>query len=100
MPFCSGCFGIWSPNRNWMFLSMGGGETLTTDTYLAVPTAAMEAPPDRVAETPAAASSGNPPPGTYLIDQRSFQIAPGTDPLTDAFVRRDVQRNLFRIPLR
>ena len=97
-PFCAGCFGIWSPNGRWMYLSIGGGQTMMTDRYLAVPTGAKEAPPDRVAEMLKAASAGHPPAGTHLIDQRSFQIGPSNDPTSYAFVRRDVQRNLFEIP--
>jgi hypothetical protein len=59
----------------------------------------MEAPPDRVPEMLKAASAGNPPAGTRLVDQSSLQIAPGIDPSSHVFVKRDIQRNLFRIPL-
>jgi hypothetical protein len=42
-------------------------------------------------------AKGDLPPGTRLIERPL--VVPGRDPSTYVFTRRDVQRNLFRIPL-
>jgi hypothetical protein len=96
---CIGCFADWAPDGKWIYISVGEGQTLSAFTYLAVPSGSAQAPPQGVPAMLQAAASGTLTSGTRLIQVQSFQIGFGTDPSVFAFAKRDVQRNLFRIPL-
>jgi serine/threonine protein kinase/Tol biopolymer transport system component len=88
---CGRCQAFWGPDGKWMYAVRGslGSE----ESRVAVPLGATQEPPQRLPTLVTEAV----PPGTTLIGHQYF--APGPNPSTYAFVRRDMQRNLYRIPL-
>ena len=64
---------------------------------IAIPLGATQEPRALSSTMLAEAVKGNLPPKTRLINQTD--IAPGRDPSIYAFTKRDMQRNLYRIPL-
>jgi serine/threonine protein kinase/Tol biopolymer transport system component len=93
-PVCAGCAVNWSNDGKWLYV---GPEGAVSPTTVIVPTSEGEAPPDSLAEILQSVTKGQSPPGTRLIEKSL--VVPGPDLSTYAFTRRDVQRNLFRIPL-
>jgi Tol biopolymer transport system component len=92
---CGRCQAFWGPDGKWLYAlpgPVGDAEFL-----LAVPLGATQEPPQALSTLVAEASQGAVPSGTRLIGTRFF--APGPNPSTYAFVRREMQRNLYRIPL-
>jgi serine/threonine protein kinase len=98
-PLCpAACMGSWSLDGRWLYLPIvGAGNSAATVPTLAVPLGAGGEPPDSLYTTLEMAVKGGAPPGTHRIPHGL--ISPGPDPSTYAFIRQDVQRNLFRIPL-
>jgi eukaryotic-like serine/threonine-protein kinase len=92
---CGRCQAFWAPDGKWIYAIRGplGNE----DFRVAVPLGATQEPPQDLLTLIAAAGQGTAPSGTHIIGHQFF--APGPNPSTYAFVRRDMQRNLFRIPL-
>jgi serine/threonine protein kinase len=90
---CGGCEALWGPDGKWLYaIPIVGGAG-----RIAVPLGTSQEPPESLSTLLAEASKGTTPRGTYVIDH--LQFGPGPAPTTYAFVKRDVQRNLFRIPL-
>jgi len=91
------CRGRWSADGRFLFLrlSFRGND----DTTLALPVprggSLPALPPSGL---PALTPDGAGLPGAILIENGG--VVPGPDPSTYAFVQTDLQRNLFRIPLR
>jgi serine/threonine protein kinase len=94
VPICNGCAVQWSPDGRRLYV---GAEGASSPSSFVVPLDATQAPPKTLMTILAAADKGDRPAGTELIER--LQIAPGPNPSVYAFTRRDVQRNLFRIPL-
>jgi hypothetical protein len=86
---CRRCGAFWGPDGKWMYAVPGPTET--TDSRVAIPLGATQEPPQNLSTLVAEAGQGS------VIGHQSF--APGPNPSTYAFVRRDMQRNLYRIPL-
>jgi hypothetical protein len=95
VPVCNGCTVQWSPDGRRLYV---GTEGAASPSSLVLPIDATQAPPRTLMTMLAAADKGDRPPGTEVIER--LQIAPGPNPSVYAFTRRDVQRNLFRIPVR
>jgi serine/threonine protein kinase len=91
---CNGCAVHWSPDGTRLYV---GTEGPASPSSLVVPTDATQAPPRTLMTILAAARKGVRPAGIEFIER--LQIAPGSNPSVYAFTRRDVQRNLVRIPL-
>ena len=92
---CNGCAVHWSPDGTRLYV---GTEGPASPSFLVVPIDATQAPPKTLMTIIATARKGVRPPGIEFIER--LQIAPSANPSIYAFTRRDVQRNLFRIPLR
>ena len=86
---CRRCGVFWGADGKWMYAVPGPTET--TDSRVAIPLGATQEPPQNLSTLMADAGQGS------VIGHQS--IAPGPNPSTYAFVRRDMQRNLYRIPL-
>ena len=89
---CGRCLSFWGPNGKWMYAVRGA--LGSQESRVSIQLGATQEPPLRLSALVLEAV----PPGTTLIPHRFF--APGPNPSTYAFVRRDMQRNLYRIPLR
>jgi len=90
---CSGgCPATWSPDSEFLYmLNVAAGKTVV------LPAAAVTSLPDApVPGRPVAAWLDQP--GLRVID--AMFVAPGLDSSSYAFAKAEVQRNLFRIPLR
>ena len=83
------CPSTWSSDGNIFYLGLG-------NRTLAIPLPAGQSLPD-LPDAGITAAQSPALPGLRVIDH-DF-IAPGPDPSTYAFVKTDVQQNLFRIPL-
>jgi hypothetical protein len=90
------CGGHWSADGKWLYVGGGSNDALEGLT-VGVPLGPDGGPPDAIHAMLQAAAKGNAPPGMRILKERL--VAPGPDPSTYAFVRQDVQRNLFHIPL-
>ena len=90
------CEGRWSADGKWLYVGGGGIDAFMGLTF-GVPLGPDGAPPDAIQAMMLEAAKGNAPPGMRIFKERL--VSPGPDPSTYAFVRQDVQRNLFRIPL-
>jgi hypothetical protein len=90
------CQGQWSDDGKWLYIGGGRGDSLAGLT-VGVPLGPDGAPPDSVEATLRETLKGITQPGTFVIKERL--VSPGPDSSTYAFVRQDVQRNLYRIPL-
>jgi len=88
---CGRCLSFWGPNGKWMYAVRGA--LGSQESRVSIQLGATQEPPLRLSALVLEAV----PPGTTLIPHRFF--APGPNPSTYAFVRRDMQRNLYRIPL-
>jgi serine/threonine protein kinase len=86
------CPSAWSSDGRWLYV---GAPVATGKTY-AIPVPSGRSLPDLPAGgiDPRAEVAV---PGTRLIEHGS--ISPGADPSTYAFLKTDLQRNLFRVPL-
>jgi Tol biopolymer transport system component/predicted Ser/Thr protein kinase len=92
-PVCAGCEVSWGPDAKWLYVSERSNAMGRT---LALPLI-NEALPDSMDAIVQASAKGILPPGAQVIGHAP--IAPGPDPSTYAFTKRDIQRNLYRIPL-
>jgi Tol biopolymer transport system component len=92
---CNGCGVQWSPDGRRLYV---GTEGAVSPSSLVVPIDATQAPPKTLMAILAAADNGERVSGIDYIE--APQIAPGPNPSVYAFTKRDVQRNLFRIPIR
>jgi hypothetical protein len=92
-PVCAGCEVSWGPDAKWLYVSERSNAMGRT---LALPLI-NEALPDSMDAIVQASAKGTLPPGAQVIGHAP--IAPGPDPSTYAFTKRDIQRNLYRIPL-
>jgi Tol biopolymer transport system component len=92
-PVCFGCSVNWTDDGKWLYV---GPEGAVSPTTVLIPTSGG-APPGTLAAILQSVAKGDLPPGTRLIEKSL--VVPGRDPSTYVFTRRDVQRNLFRIPL-
>jgi hypothetical protein len=86
---CQRCGAFWGPDGKWMYAVQGATET--TESHVAIPLGATQEPPQALSTLIAEAAQ------EAVIGHEFF--APGPNPSTYAFVRRDMQRNLYRIPL-
>jgi serine/threonine protein kinase len=93
-PVCAGCSVNWTDDGKWLYV---GPEGAVSPTTVLIATNGTQAPPDTLATLLQSAAKGELPPGVRLIEKSL--VVPGLDPSTYVFTRRDVQRNLFRIPL-
>jgi hypothetical protein len=84
----------WTDDGKWLYV---GPEGAVSPTTVLIATNGTQAPPDTLATLLQSAAKGELPPGVRLIEKPL--VVPGLDPSTYVFTRRDVQRNLFRIPL-
>jgi dipeptidyl aminopeptidase/acylaminoacyl peptidase len=91
-PLCSACTVYWAPDGKWLYAFRRGGGT----TAVAIPLA-TQASPDSLDATLDASVRGVLPPGAQLIGHAP--MAPGPNPSMYAFTKRDIQRNLYRVPL-
>ena len=90
---CGNCEALWGPDGKWLYaLPISGASS-----HVAVPLGASQEPPESLAALLSETVTSTAPRGTYVIGHLNF--GPGPDPTTYAFVKRNVQRNLFRIPL-
>ena len=103
-PLCAACRVIWAPDGTWLYAARepGGGQAPRA---LAVPLGATQEPPDSLDDMLNQAGKGTPPPGgrlggSFPVVLSSVILGPGRDPSIYAFTKRDMQRNLYRIPLR
>jgi serine/threonine protein kinase len=92
---CGGCQVNWSPDGKWLYAGIPNSEN--SSSRLAVPLVANQEPPESLANLIAQAAKGTLPSGIRLVG--NVFVAPGPNPETYAFAKRDMQRNLFRIPL-
>jgi len=95
-PLCN-CRAKWGPDGQWMYvfqMPIPGNDATKS---IAIPLGATQEPRALSSTMLAEAVKGNLPPKTRLINQTD--IAPGRDPSIYAFTKRDMQRNLYRIPL-
>jgi len=90
---CTACQAFYGPDGKWVYATINSFGGIR----LALPLGASQEPPDSVATALAEAAKGTTPPGTHVIGQSLS--TPGPDPSTYAWTKRDMQRNLFRIPL-
>jgi eukaryotic-like serine/threonine-protein kinase len=90
---CSGgCPATWSPDSQFLYMA-----NVTAGKTVVMPATAVTSLPDAPAPGRPVASWLDQP-GLRVID--AMFVAPGPDPSTYAFPKAEVQRNLFRIPLR
>jgi Tol biopolymer transport system component len=88
----------WDARGKWLYVTPLAADTLPLS--LAVPLGPTQQPPEVLANLLSEAANGAVPTGTRVIPGRlGTTIAPGRDPSHYALVRRDMQRNLYRIPL-
>ena len=85
----------WDPSGKWLYIGSSGIQKPTG--LLAVPLGPGQAPPDSLVSIIEGAVSTTLPPGVRVL--KHDLIAPGPDPSIYAFAKRDLQRNLYRIPL-
>ena len=99
-PLCVGCRGIWAPDGTWLYAAIApdGGQAPMRGA-LAVPLGATQEPPDSLDDMLNQAAKATPPPGGRLVGIFPTVLGPGRDPSIYAFTKRDMQRNLYRIPL-
>ena len=102
-PLCAACRVIWAPDGTWLYAAFepAGGQAPRA---LAVPLGATQEPPDSLDDMLNQAGKGTPPPGgrlvgTFPVVLSSVILGPGRDASIYAFTKRDMQRNLYRIPL-
>ena len=104
-PLCAGCRVIWAPDGTWLYAALAPAGGQAPLRALAVPLGAtQEPPPDSLDDMLNQAAKGTPPPGGRLVGifpviLSSVILGPGRDPSIYAFTKRDMQRNLYRIPL-
>jgi len=91
---CPACPGIWSSDGRWLYVLLIDRPPNVPRT-IAIPVTLS--PPDNIEVITTEATQGRLLPGVVAIDDPIS--APGPSPSTYAFVRQDIQRNLFRIPL-
>jgi hypothetical protein len=92
---CNGCAVQWSSDGRRLYVSTEGAFSPSS---LVVPIDTTQAPPKTLMAILAAADKGKRPSEIEYIERP--EIGPGPNPSVYAFTRRDVQRNLFRIPIR
>ena len=85
------CYPAWSSVGSFLYVDARAGTTL------AIPVPAGQSLPDLPAAGIDAAAGVVGLPGAWMIEHDS--VSPGPDPSTYVFTKRDLQRNLFRIPL-
>ena len=90
-----GCVPSWDPTGKWLYIASTGIQKSTG--LLAVPLGPGQAPPDSLVSIIEGAANSTLPPGVRVLEHNL--IAPGPDPSIYAFTKRDLQRNLYRIPL-
>jgi len=90
-----GCVPSWDPTGKWLYIASTGIQKSTG--LLAVPLVPGQAPPDSLVSIIEGAANSTLPPGVRVLEHNL--IAPGPDPSIYAFTKRDLQRNLYRIPL-
>ncbi|HKH71368.1 MAG TPA: protein kinase [Vicinamibacterales bacterium] len=95
-PLCN-CRARWSPDGRWMYVFQMPTPGNDATKSIAIPLGATQEPPALSSTMLGEAMKGIPPAKTRLINQPD--IAPGRDPSLYAFTKRDMQRNLYRIPL-
>jgi serine/threonine protein kinase len=95
-PLCN-CRARWSPDGRWMYVFQMPTPGNDATKSIAIPLGATQEPPALSSTMLGEAMKGIPPSKTRLINQPD--IAPGRDPSLYAFTKRDMQRNLYRIPL-
>ena len=103
-PLCAGCRVIWAPDGTWLYAALAPAGGQAPLRALAVPLGATQEPPDSLDDMLNQAAKGTPPPGGRLVGifpviLSSVILGPGRDPSIYAFTKRDMQRNLYRIPL-
>jgi eukaryotic-like serine/threonine-protein kinase len=91
---CQGCQVRWGADGTWLYVTT---PILVPDgASLAVPLGRTQEPPDTLDGLLAEAGKGTVPPGTRSMGDAT---ASGRNPSQYAYVRRDMQRNLYRIPI-
>ena len=106
-PLCATCQVIWAPDGTWLYAAVAPAGGQAPVRALAVPLGATQEPPDSLDDMLNQAAKGTPPPGGRLVGIFPMLLGPGRDPLLGpgrdpsiyAFTKRDMQRNLYRIPL-
>jgi hypothetical protein len=96
---CAGCQVRWGSDGKWLYAATPILVPNTTLGSLAVPLELTQEPPDALESLLAEAIKGAVPVGTRAMGRSAQTMAPGRDPSHYAFVRRDMQRNLYRIPI-
>jgi eukaryotic-like serine/threonine-protein kinase len=93
---CTFCRTVWSSDGRFFYVETSISSTASTGQTIAIPVPAGKSVPD----LPASGidlTAGSTLPGVQVIMHST--ISPGLNPSTYVFVKKDVQRNLFRIPL-
>ena len=85
------CLSGWSSDGKFFFVAISGGKTLV------IPVPAGKSLPDFPASGISLDAHWPEQPRARVIDRSA--IAPGLDPSQYAFIKTELQRNLFRIPL-
>jgi dipeptidyl aminopeptidase/acylaminoacyl peptidase len=95
---CDRCYVVWAPDGKYLYFGLERGSRTSPGKTLAIPVPAGEMlpnlPPSGIRRLDEAALF----PGSRVIEV--WNISPGPDPSTYAYVKTTVHRNLFRIPLR
>jgi len=104
-PICPGgdCLATWSSDGRFFYVlnyiaNSRSSSVLTQGKALAIPVPAGKSLPDLPAGGLDLTAPETAVPGVRVIDH--YVISPGPDPTTYVFTKTDLQRNLFRIPLR
>jgi Tol biopolymer transport system component len=89
------CLAAWSSDGRFFYVSLDRNSATSTGKTLVLPVPAgqslPELPPSGIDR------AAGPPPGALVIEHISLSAGP--DPSTFVFIKTDLQRNLFRIPL-
>jgi Tol biopolymer transport system component len=94
---CPGCAIKWGADGKWLYVGIQSGDTSRS---LAVGLGSSQQPPQALASLLPEVINGAVPTGIRVISGYVNEgLEPGRDPSYYAFVRRDMQRNLYRIPL-
>lgn len=94
---CTWCSVDWSPDGKFFYVGLAPNSHRTRGTTLALPVTAGETLPNLPPWGIRRPEDAKVVPGAHLLD--GWFLSPGPDPLTFAYVKTTMHRNLYRIPV-
>lgn len=95
---CSdGCDAVWSSSNKFLYISLQPPSRVSPGKTLVLPIPRGETFPNIPVSGIQSLADGAAFPGSRIIEE--WDISPGPDPSTFAYVKTTVHRNLYRVPL-